>query len=203
MLPLLACTSTERVTEDLLLTPTTVTKDLTPPLEVTTSTMLFAIPLELETSSLLLMILMMLTMPPLPSMHPLFALTELEDGIAHSSPFHFLDLHSLLPSHTLQLLLISLILSITSTLIFLPIILPTLSLLVLIPQLELESSSIEEMDIPNTALITDMNLLMSITQLLTPTLSTNSIGTLLDESTLEFLAVPLLLALSPYLSTEL
>jgi len=202
MPPPLACTSMERVTEDHLLTPTTATKDLTPPLETTTSMMLFAIPLELETSSLLLMINMMLTTPPLPLMHPLLAQTELEDGIAHSSLFHFLDLPSLQPSHTLQLLHISLMLSITSTLIFLPTIHPTLSLSPLILVLDLEFSSIDEMDIPNTALIMDMNLLMSITQLLTPTLSINSIGLLLDEFTSEFLAVPRHLALSLHRSTE-
>jgi len=142
------------------------------------------------------------TMPPFLSAHQPFVPTELEDGIARSFLFHFLELHSLSPSLTAHLQLISLMLSITSTLIFLETIPPTPSLS--LPQLDLdqESSSIDEMDTQSTALITDMNPLMSITPLPTLTLSTNSIGLLLDESSSPSLAALILLALQLSLSTE-
>jgi len=115
-------------------------------------------------------------MPLLPSLHQPFVLPELEDGIARLSLFHFLELLSLPTSHTALLQPISLMLSITSSLIFPQTIPPTLSLS--LPQLDLdqESFSIDEMDTQSTALIMDMNLLMSITPLPTLTPSTNSIG---------------------------
>lgn len=141
-------------------------------------------------------------MPALPLLHQLFVLTELEDGIAHLSLFHFLEDLSLLTFHTAHLQSISLMLSTISMLISLETI--PLTLLLFLHQLDLdqESSSIDEMDTQNTALIMDMNLLMSIIPLHTPTLSINSIGLLLDEFTLQFLAVLILFALQPFQSME-
>lgn len=181
----------------LLHTPlTTATKDRTPPLDRSTSTMLLATLLDLETSSSFYTTTTKRTTPRLPSLLLLFAQLDLEDGTAHSLLFRTsTKVLSPSPSRTLESqVIISLILSTTSTMISLPT-----SLLEMLSSplqaLDLLNSITEETDSLRITLITDMNLLMSITLLLTPTSSTSSIGLSLDELFSEFRATLLLRAL--------
>jgi len=127
------------------------------------------------------------------SMHQPYVLTELEDGTVLLSLFHTLD-QLLSIFHTLDHRTILLMLSIISILIFLPTIL--LNLLVSLRQaLDLLSSITEEMDILNQVLSLDMNLPTSIIRLHTLTTSINSTLQVQEESTLDFHAIRLHLAI--------